>query len=43
VIAKRWLAWRLPEARMCKEQICSGERSIVDEFEALAGPVPVLD
>jgi alkylation response protein AidB-like acyl-CoA dehydrogenase len=43
VIAKRWFAWRMPEMRMLKEQICSGERSIVDEFETLAGPVPVLD
>ena len=42
-VARRWLAWRMAELRMCKEQICSGERSIVDEFEVLAGPVPVLE
>ena len=42
-LARRWLAWRMPEIRMLKEQICSGEKSIVDEFETLAGPVPVAE
>ena len=35
--------WRMPEIRMCKEQICSGDADIVNEFETLAGPVPVAE
>jgi len=41
--AKHWLAWRLPEVRMLREKVCSGDTQIVDEFEALAGPVPVAE
>jgi len=40
-VARRWLAWRMPEIRMLTEQICSGDSSIVDDFDTLAGPVPV--
>ena len=42
-VARRWLAWRMPEIRMFKEQICSGDVSIVDDFEVLAGAVPVAE
>ncbi|HOF17793.1 MAG TPA: acyl-CoA dehydrogenase family protein, partial [Phycisphaerae bacterium] len=42
-LAKYWLAWRMPEIRMLKEQACSGNLAPVDEFEVLAGPVPVVD
>ena len=42
-VAKRWLAWRMPEIRMLAEQIRSGDTSIIDDFDALAGPVPVED
>jgi len=42
-VAKYWLAWRMPEIRMLSEQICSGDESIVEQFEALAGPVPVSE
>ena len=39
-VARRWLAWRMSELRMLKEQACSGEKSIVEDFELLAGAVP---
>jgi hypothetical protein len=42
-VAKYWLAWRLPEIRMLREQILSGDTSAVEEFEALAGPLPVVE
>ena len=42
-VARRWLAWRMPEVRMLKEQICSGERSIVENFEVLAAPVAAAE
>ena len=42
-LAKHWLAWRMPELRMCKDQCCSGAKAVIDEFEALAGPVPAVE
>jgi len=42
-VAKRWLAEKLPEIRMKHEMICSGDRCVMSDFEALAGPLPVLD
>jgi alkylation response protein AidB-like acyl-CoA dehydrogenase len=42
-LAGRWLATRLPHLRMDKEIICSGDRSAIADFEALAGPVPVTE
>ena len=42
-VAKYWLSWRMPELRMLREQICSGDLAVVNDFEALAGPVPVTD
>jgi alkylation response protein AidB-like acyl-CoA dehydrogenase len=43
LVAKRWLAWKLPVNRMLAEQIRSGDTAILDEFETLAGPVPVVE
>lgn len=42
-VAKRWIAWRMPDMQMLKERVCSGETSIVDDFEILAGPLPVVE
>jgi 3-(methylthio)propanoyl-CoA dehydrogenase len=42
-VARRWLAWRMPEIRMNAEMITSGDTQIVDEFEVLAGPVPIVE
>ena len=42
IVARYWLAWRMPEIRMLAEQICSGDQSVVDDFEALAGAMPIL-
>lgn len=42
-VTKYWLSWRMPEIRMLKEQICSGDNMAVSEFEALAGPLPVIE
>jgi hypothetical protein len=33
----------MPQARMEKEQICSGDTATLNDFEALAGPLPVAD
>jgi alkylation response protein AidB-like acyl-CoA dehydrogenase len=43
VVAKRWMAERLPQLRMLKEQVCSGEASSLAEFETLASQLPVAD
>jgi len=42
-VARRWLAWRMPEIRMDAEMIRSGDTQIVEEFEILAGSVPVVE
>jgi hypothetical protein len=42
-VARRWLAAKMPEFRMNKEQILSGDRSIISDFATLAGPVPVAE
>jgi len=42
-VASRWLAAKLPELRMNKHLICSGDRSIMTDFQTLAGPVPVAE
>ena len=42
-VLKYWLSWRIPEIGMLVEQICSGDMAVVEEFEALAGPVPVAE
>lgn len=43
LVAKRWLADKMPHIRMNQEQILSGNTLSVTEFDTLAGPVPVLD
>ncbi len=40
-VADHWLATRLPTFRANKERITSGHRSVLTDFEALAGPLPV--
>ena len=42
-VVARWLATKLPEIRMHREFILSGERSPITDFEVLAGPLPVLE
>ena len=42
-VAKHWLAWKMPECHMLKEQIFSGNAEIINDFETLAGPVPVAE
>jgi len=42
-VARRWLAVRMPELRMDKERIVSGDRGAIADFDALAGPVPVAE
>ncbi|HNX27401.1 MAG TPA: acyl-CoA dehydrogenase family protein [Phycisphaerae bacterium] len=41
-VLKHWMAWRMPEFRANKETILAGKQYVNTEFEALAGPVPVL-
>ena len=43
VVAKYWLAWRMPEIHMLTEQIRSGDETVIHDFEALAGPLPTAD
>jgi len=42
-VARRWLADKMPELRMNKEMILSGDRSVIKDFDLLAGPVPVAE
>ncbi len=42
-VAQRWMNWRMPEIRMNKEMILSGDMQIVDDFEDLAGQLPVIE
>ena len=39
-IARRWLFAKLPEVRMNKDLVCSGNQAVMSDFLALAGPVP---
>ncbi len=39
-IARRWVNTRLPRVRYLREMILSGDRSTMQDFPALAGPVP---
>ncbi len=43
LVARRWLATKLPELRMHHDFILSGERTPMTDFEALAGRVPVTE
>jgi hypothetical protein len=42
-VARRWAASRMPENRMNRERILSGDQQIDNDFETLAGPVPVAE
>jgi hypothetical protein len=42
-VARRWLGDKMPEIRKNVEQITSADLSAVEEFELLAGPVPVTE
>jgi len=42
-VARRWLADKLPQISALKAQILSGDKSVVEDFETLAGPVPVTE
>jgi alkylation response protein AidB-like acyl-CoA dehydrogenase len=42
-VAKRWLADKMPQVRMLKEQACSGDQCVINDFDVLAGPVPVAE
>jgi len=42
-VARRWLAEKMPELKMNKTLILSGDRSVISDFETLAGPVPVAE
>ncbi|NLW87274.1 MAG: acyl-CoA dehydrogenase [Planctomycetes bacterium] len=42
-VASYWLAWRMPELRMNKERILAANMAPVNEFDVLAGPVPVRE
>ncbi|MFB3893078.1 MAG: acyl-CoA dehydrogenase family protein [Phycisphaerae bacterium] len=42
-VAKRWLTEKMPVIRMLKEQAMSGDTAIVNDFETLAGPVPLAE
>ena len=42
-VLHRWLATKMPELRMNCEFIKSGERTPMTDFEALSGPVPVVE
>jgi len=39
----RWLALKMPELRMDHEIITSGDRSAMSDFDAVAGPPPVVE
>ena len=39
-IARRWVNTRLPRIKMLRDMVLSGDRSSMEDFAALAGPVP---
>jgi alkylation response protein AidB-like acyl-CoA dehydrogenase len=41
--AQRWLKDKMPVIRQFREQILSGDRMVLTEFDMLAGPVPVAE
>ena len=42
-VARRWLEAKMPEVRMNHELTCSGKRTVITEFETLAGAVPTVE
>jgi len=41
-VATRWLSMKLPQFHADRECIHSGDRSVIEDFETIAGPVPAL-
>ena len=41
-IARRWVNTRLMRVAMLRQMILSGDRSTMEDFAVLAGPVPVV-
>jgi hypothetical protein len=42
-VARRWLADKMPELRMNKEMVLSGDRGVISNFDILAGPVSAAE
>ena len=42
-MARHWLNTRMPELHRNRQQICSGDRLTLTEFDTLAGPVPEME
>ena len=42
-VVHRWLVTKMAELRMNHEMILSGEKSPIDDFEVLAGPLPTIE
>ncbi len=42
-VARRWLSDRMPQIAMLAQQTKSGDMAILNDFETLAGPVPVAE
>ncbi|MCP3904328.1 MAG: acyl-CoA dehydrogenase [Planctomycetes bacterium] len=43
VFARHWLDTRMPDLHRHRQQICSGDRLTLAEFDTLAGPVPEME
>ncbi len=41
-VTKRWLMIKLPEIRMLRDTIMTGDQLVMSDFEALAGPLPTM-
>jgi hypothetical protein len=42
-VAKRWLTEKMPVIAMLAQQAKSGDMAILNDFDTLAGPVPVTE
>ena len=42
-VARRWLEAKMPQVRMNHELVCSGHKTVITEFETLAGAVPSIE
>jgi len=43
ILAQRWINCKLPEMQANKEIICSGDRSVLTEFDELVGAAPIIE
>ena len=41
-VARRFIESSLPTVRRDIELVCSGDKSVLEEYETLAGPPPVI-